>query len=183
VNKKAWRLCSLDVLPRYGTAYRRVKSQQRHDISRHNAIDDGAHEHGVGEIEATGNVGCCHQQSQLPPIRPGNAEQAQHCLPRGFAFRRRLTCLFAETHSGVGSWIAEHVFLLKIFSRKHTKGVLKRNLQPKRRSGSQSMGEGQSWWGEGSPHPPSQRLEQRIRQAPPFWRTIARSRDAQNPRT
>ena len=60
---------------------------QCRDISRHDAIDNGTYERGIGEIESTGHKGRPHQQSQLPPIGPCEAKQTQQRLPRGFDFR------------------------------------------------------------------------------------------------
>lgn len=53
---------------------RNPDGMQRGDLSRHDAIDDRPHEHGKGEIVRTGNAGCCHQQSQLPPVRSSEKE-------------------------------------------------------------------------------------------------------------
>src|SRR6266700_2867917 len=106
-------------------------------VSRHNAIDDGAYKCGIGQIECTGHKGSPHQQPKLPPVGPGETEQAQHTLTIGLDFLRQSALIFSQTCIGVWRWIAKHVFLPILSQMKISQEVLKRNLRLKRRRVSQ----------------------------------------------
>src|SRR5712692_9220443 len=109
-------------------------------VSRHDAIDDGTQKCGIGQSECAGHKGCCHQQSQLPPIGPGEAKSTQQTLASRFHFRRQIRLIFAQTCIGVWGWIAKHVFLPILYQMKNAQAVLKRNLRPKRLGGSEMEG-------------------------------------------
>ncbi len=72
-----------ETLPEREEGLKRSQGQQDEDdgmecrdVSRHDAIDDGAHERGIAQIERAGHQGHADQHAQLPPIGSREAEQA-----------------------------------------------------------------------------------------------------------